>query len=497
MFKIDEYAKVIESGEVGEIMDVRGDHVTLFLRSMADCQPEGTVFDMCELVPATIPKVKSSQLGPFVRGEISIEEITAGTGFVLSELVMDSEPYRITAADFLAGVRVYAKKPAKTACIWLEILLRDLEDYILPHETDRIIRDEVTEKDIINRAVDLAFGLLWLLDWQYQCEISEKEWEPLEELLSKWVESDGKEYSDYFRHKIVNQFDEDSIDSESEKTQRLFKECLDYLCDEKKDKEAIRKRGYCYYCGTKVYPNDWVKARDSFIDYYNMTGDASAANTLGYIYYYGRCNGGIPQYEEAFKYFSIGHAYSYFESTYKLADMLSHGYGVVKDVDSANHLYWSVYNENVKRFRKGEVTGKFADAALRIGNCFRDEIGERKSARIAYHYYLQADLAIRARIKAANCYGDNSVFTGIQNAMKEVRTEYTEYRRTRKFWGTEWTNWVLLGHRRCKATVKELKNGVLSLRFSPMKRYDENKAPMMLITVEEADYCELKKKINI
>lgn len=104
------------------------------------------------------------------------------------------------------------------------------------------------------------------------------------------------------------QYDSDDIDGQSEATKKLFKECLDYCCDVKKDPKAIQRRGYCYYCGTKIYPNDWYKARDSFIDYYQMTGDASAANTLGYIYYYGRCNGGVPEYEKAFKYFSIGHA---------------------------------------------------------------------------------------------------------------------------------------------------------------------------------------------
>ena len=92
-------------------------------------------------------------------------------------------------------------------------------------------------------------------------------------------------------------------------------------------------RGYCYYCGTSVYPNDWIKARDAFIEYYQLSGDPYAANTLGYIYYYGRCNGGVPEYDLAFRYFSIGHAYGCYESTYKLADMFVHGYSVVKNED--------------------------------------------------------------------------------------------------------------------------------------------------------------------
>ena len=45
--------------------------------------------------------------------------------------------------------------------------------------------------------------------------------------------------------------------------------------------------------------------------------------------------------------------------------------------------------------------------------------------------------------------------------------------------------------------IKELKDGVLSLSASPMKRFDENKAPLMLITIPKADYCELRNKITI
>ena len=58
---------------------------------------------------------------------------------------------------------------------------------------------------------------------------------------------------------------------------------LDELCD-RKINNAIQKRGYCYYGGTKIYPTDWIKARDAFIKYYSMTGDPNSANTLENIF---------------------------------------------------------------------------------------------------------------------------------------------------------------------------------------------------------------------
>ncbi|MBP3804395.1 MAG: sel1 repeat family protein [Oribacterium sp.] len=282
---------------------------------------------------------------------------------------------------------------------------------------------------------------------------------------------------------------------QSEATQKLFKECLDYCCDVMKDPRAIQCRGYCYYCGTKIYPNDWFKAREAFEEYYQMTGDASAANTLGYIYYYGRCTGGVPEYDKAFMYFSVGHAYSYFESTYKLADMLANGYGVVKDEESANHLYRSVYKKNLKRFIKGDDC-KFADTALRMGNVYRNGIGVEADPEMAYFYYIQADYAIRKRMDD-NQYGDNVVFKRIQKALEETRKEYCDKGRTVKFIAPGWTDWTLIKHRRCRLTIKELNNGVLALDATPLKRRDEEVGPQMLITVPRADYCELRKNIRI
>ncbi|MBQ0028138.1 MAG: sel1 repeat family protein [Lachnospiraceae bacterium] len=496
-FEQGTYAKVIETGRIGVVYSRERTKVSVEFYDKSMIEPEIFSFKDHELMVVELPRLKTSQLGPFVRGEITVSDITNGTNIIPDYIETDTKEYKITVADLLAGLNVYEGKSEEEVYSWLDTLDLFEESMSFVNDPWEEIQDAVTDKDILNLAYDEVYDLKWLiLDGEFP-ELKPEDYAPLRNLLETWIKSEGKEYPESIKQRIAFQYDEDSIDKQSEATQKLFKECLDYFCDVKKDTKAIQKRGYCYYCGTKIYPNDWIKARDAFIEYYQMTGDASAANTLGYIYYYGRCNDGVPEYEEAFKYFSIGHAYTYFESTYKLADMFAHGYGVVKDGETANHLYWSVYKQSIKRFMKGDMIGKFADAALRMGNCFRDEIGAPKDLETAYYYYLQADLAIRERVKAANHYGDNVVYTGIQKALASVREEYKDHGRTEKYEYPGWTKWTLIKHRRCKLSVKELKDGMLALDASPMKRYDEDEAPMMLITVPRADYCELKKKIRI
>ena len=70
--------------------------------------------------------------------------------------------------------------------------------------------------------------------------------------------------------------------------------------------------------------------------------------------------------------------------------------------------------EDIKRFVKEDYECKFADAALRMGNCFRDEIGAQKDLETAYYYYLQADFAIRKTYgrKKGGVLGKKSVESG-------------------------------------------------------------------------------------
>lgn len=493
-FEYGTHCKVIASGRIGMVIDSTRARATLNFYDKNYFDPDQETYKKTELEIVNDRSVKASCLKQFIKGKLSFAELTEGSNLLPDLVDNDPKAYKITLKDILSGILVYEDKPFVEICEWVETILAYEDQISFVDDPWEMIRDKVTDQDIMNLLWRDLDEFRWTYDY-YDNQANEV-LKDIKNNLIIWLDSKRTQLPPKVLRTVAEQFDDDTIDKESIATQKLFKKCLDAMC-EKKDPKAIQRRGYCYYCGTKIYPNDWIKARDAFLEYYQLTGDASAANTLGYIFYYGRCNNGVPEYEEAFKYFSIGHAFTYFESTYKLADMFAHGYGVVKDGKTANHLYWSVYTQNLKRFIKEDYECKFADAALRMGNCFRYGYGAEVDLRTAYYYYLQADLAIRKRTEVANHYGDTVVFNGVQRALEEVRQEYTEKGRTEYFVNPIWINWTLIKHRRCKMKIRELKEGALQLTASPMKRRDENKAPLMLIAIPKADYCELKDKIMV
>jgi len=181
--------------------------------------------------------------------------------------------------------------------------------------------------------------------------------------------------------------------------------------------------GYSYYGGDSAFECDWVKSRNMFLELMEAVPEKNGqwANTLGYIYYYGRANNGTPQYEEAFKYFSIGEVYGYFESTYKLADMYLNGKGVTKDEYAAFHLISRYYDENLEHFLSGEDDSKLADLALRMGSMYLKGQGVERDPKRAHEFLLIAEYAINLRMKNHDCYGDSKVKAAIDKTLSECR----------------------------------------------------------------------------
>ena len=187
--------------------------------------------------------------------------------------------------------------------------------------------------------------------------------------------------------------------------------------------EALEALAYASYGGNNVFPSNWKKSEECLLKLIEMQEDPlpSYYNTLGYIYYYGRTTGGVPQYEKAFQYFSIGAIHGVYESRYKLADMLLEGKGVPKNVAAAAILVKSIYQENKEFLEEGEMDTKFADVALRLGGLYERGLGVEQDLDTAYGLYLQAEFAIRERMKKWDFYGDKSVAEHIEEALTRVR----------------------------------------------------------------------------
>lgn len=264
----------------------------------------------------------------------------------------------------------------------------------------------------------------------------------------------------------------------TERAERDIPSALDFL-------------GYSCYGGNEIFSCDWERSRDCFlrlIEHEDVEEEKKCqyANTLGYIYYYGRCSGGVPDYKSAFLYYSMGAAGGMYQSYYKLADMYMKGNGVPRNTHVALRYLKFVYNENIKLFLRGDYECQFADAALRMGNTLRGS----EPAMQAYYYYTLADFAIRKRLPF-NHYGDGKVFDGIQRELAAIREKMplkkagvisSEYFLA----GAE----ILFGRHSCRVTVKPLKSG-LSIKIKRLPSPEEEYPLYTFECYPEYGYCRM------
>lgn len=237
--------------------------------------------------------------------------------------------------------------------------------------------------------------------------------------LSEW------RFTDRQKQNIVHKFkDEETLAELGEVKKALFRKMLEELVAAG-DLEAIKIKGYaCYGYDNPVYECDWFTSRDCMLILVEKGDDemqAQAANTLGYIYYYGRCNDGVPEYDLAYKYFSLACFFGYYEATYKVGDMLAEGKGVPQNKTTAYRLYQNVYEECLEKFQRNDEKHTFADAALRMGRSFQNGIGVYKSPLLAYYFYLQAKVGIDIRMKKDNFFGDKKVLAGIEQGLADTK----------------------------------------------------------------------------
>lgn len=245
--------------------------------------------------------------------------------------------------------------------------------------------------------------------------------------LERFFENRGKpieqwRFSAEEKENYIGCFDDDGFVAEaSEPKLALARKFIEELC-EKDSVTALYVKGYACYGGNRLYPCDWNVSRDCMLALFAETDDPQYANTLGYIYYYGRCTDGVPEYDKAFYYFGIAAANGLYESIYKLADMFRSGCGCRESKRTARSLYGMVYEENMKRFLKGENVN-FADTALRMGNVFAKGIGEETDLTAAYFYYLQADHAAHIRAKDSDFFGHTTVAINARRALEETEAK--------------------------------------------------------------------------
>lgn len=350
-----------------------------------------------------------------------------------------------------------------------------------------------------------------------------------------------RRYPDAYKRKFVRFFN-DHTDVFS----RLKEEELNYIdmyrffaegMAEELDCDGLIAVGYGCYGGNEAFECDWERSRDCMLTLLDIDDrideQARYANTLGYIYYYGRCSGGVPDHEAAYKYFSFAAFNGVYEARYKVADMFNNGYYVPKSKGTALRMVWELYRENIGYIKKGDFDCKFADIALRLGG-YCEEFGFKKRKcrdmddvndlfddlidemddpysdlfcggvsgfdyvfEEALYYYTQAKYAIDRRMEGHNYYGDGKVKQRIESALDRVKS-------STGFEVKESVTFPTMGDvlrdaidgKKLDMVIKKSDGASYTVTFSTHKREGEEHPEKMFITVPEIGMCGLYSTVT-
>ncbi|MCR5608704.1 MAG: hypothetical protein K6G26_06540 [Lachnospiraceae bacterium] len=343
--------------------------------------------------------INSEQMKHLCRYEIKYSELLKNYDYVLL-----SESYVFTIDDMLAAIENIKESGDDIETLyeeWFEPLdkfictsdeyrvgfenspygfeeidnLPDRYDYLsdIFDEFNNALYEHAEEHCTLDEAIEYAMSCI------EQCLDNEKK--PVGE----------REYFDQYKKEFLEICEEEEI---SETDISLCRKFADELSNNE-DVTGLKFKAYGYYYGSECYEVDYDKAYEYLIKLYNITGERDYAQLLGDLYYNGICTDGKPDYDMAFKYYSVGMLGESVYSKYKVAEMLSTGKGVVKNIRSAYKIVRNVYEEEWKDFLKSyEIlhfgASSFAKAALELGIY---EEGLKKYDE-AYRCYLQAEFAI-------------------------------------------------------------------------------------------------------
>lgn len=291
--------------------------------------------------------------------------------------------------------------------------------------------------------------------------------------------------------------EEEDLKNATDEEKAKFVRYVDELAA-KDNKFALRLRLYGKYTGNAVYQQDFYASRDDAERLFELTRDPYIANTLGYIYYYGRCNNGQPEYEKAFRYFTYGAANGLYESIYKLSDMYRNGYGVWKSETTAFSLIAMLYqNIRPKYERDDEDDSCFADIALRMGSMILHGTGTEQDPDAAMSFLLEADYAIRKRMEN-HFYGDNVVAANIRKALAEAKQQVQVEANTGRYPAEFFAPVQMLMRDGYRITwkAKRLKSGDWSMTFKRAPKQDETQPAKTFLTMPKIACCELTDTVK-
>ncbi|MBQ3375726.1 MAG: hypothetical protein IJG49_04880 [Erysipelotrichaceae bacterium] len=419
------------------------------------------------------------------------------SGDIFNDDYSFEDSYEMTLDDFKTVVRkIEANKDQSYDQFWEDWVGWIIDDEVAKHLCidDVVFGSWLPESGLIRNERELIGYLIDALDHYcndfYTIDQS-LNFEEIREVLADYEINQSKpltewEFPDRIKEIFIKYVDQNVNTPEkiSEDELVLFKRYIDELI-EKDNVNALDIKGYLCYGGSPFYDCDWYTSRDCITRAFELTADAQYANTLGYIYYYGRCNNGVPEYEKAFNYYVFGHVNNWYESSYKLADMYRSGKGVIKSEKTYEEMIKELYYHAYRDFCM-DSSLKLADVALRMGSIY-----EEHHPHSAYHYYLIADYVMKKRLPFHE-YGDAKVSQSINEALDRVKEKVDhKSQKTITYENAGYIRNALAYNGVCKAKVKQLSNGY---KMS-ITRITRNEPEKMLIAIPECDFCTLTDEL--
>lgn len=284
--------------------------------------------------------------------------------------------------------------------------------------------------------------------------------------------------------------------------QQLFVTLVNRQCRQKDPQALLYKALACFGLGRKPFQTDWAASERCLKELLKIASDPLCAALLGEIYFYGLTSSGLPRYQDAFSYLSLAALGQADLSELLVGDMLKEGNGVVANEEMARELYRNTYKRMLSEFSFGDSSGRFAEAAFRMGETFREGLGDfDPDALLAYMFYMQARFALKQRRKVEERYGDAALSQLIDRRIAEVLPK-TDMEDVPSY------NSAILGDLspiynallaidrpvdvRCRKDAK----GHIRLTFAPAATHDGVR-PRMLLTIPDCGFCGLMDRVTV
>lgn len=491
-FQVSDYVKWEQDGsiQVGKIIAVNKASANIFMD-----------YDWVERVPFSkltyLPPIRleKAEYLSIIRLDSDILKML---GDNVIENIINVDGYEITVEDFLAALQkiLAGDFDEDMFYAWSEFIGHALASKGADANTDIY-----TEKDVL-RSMHAYIYHPWSGFNAEQIPAAIEEGTIfLEDENKPFLE---RRYPLYIKERLIEALGNDAVMNEATDEHialyRLFAEEL----AEANNIYGLNAVGYGCYGGNRAFDCDWIRSRDCIARLFEIEDEmpkkAFLANTLGYIYYYGRCNDGNPEYELAYKYFSFAAFNEVYEAQYKIADMFKNGYGVAKSPETAKNIIGRLYNENIKYIRDGEFNCKFADIALRMGGmCAESDDNDGNDYEEALYYYTQAEFAIRMRMLEANYYGDSKVSDAISTALATVKEKLAfKPKRRAQFYslvglfGAETSD-----GRKLDLVIKKQSELTYKMTFTAHKKLGEKRGRKLFVTVPSVEMCGLFSKLTL